>query len=205
MTISLSYKLDKRLLFPAPISSQTLKSLSRNATLKWLLKGNKAHTGLLSFQPASIWYRAPFEILPPMPVQQGIYLTDYLQITHPYNSNSTHSLQLTSHTLFSHNLSHHTPLPPNTTLNTNVLPNFISASPPGSTRSTIQDPFRYEIKIKQLQKTLFPVFIQNKNSTVNAEKGTAVHLRVYPHEDYFQEESKIHRLHLSPKKPEPNS
>ncbi|RHZ79798.1 hypothetical protein Glove_140g192 [Diversispora epigaea] len=53
------------------------------------------------------------------------------------------------------------------------------------------DPFRYQTKIKQLQKTsLFPVFV--RNSTVNAEKAvwptqkpTAVHLRAYQHEDYF--------------------
>ncbi|RHZ77286.1 hypothetical protein Glove_183g78 [Diversispora epigaea] len=104
MAISLSYGLDKRPLFPAPISPQTFKFFSRNAALKRLLKGNRARTGPLSFTPASIWYRAPFGILPPTPVQQGIYLTDYSvrqykkQITHPYNSNSTLPFQLTSHT-----------------------------------------------------------------------------------------------------------
>ncbi|RHZ47868.1 hypothetical protein Glove_566g73 [Diversispora epigaea] len=38
MAISLSYRLNKRPLFPAPISPQILKSLSRNAALKRLLK-----------------------------------------------------------------------------------------------------------------------------------------------------------------------
>jgi hypothetical protein len=105
---------------------------------------------------------------------------------------------------------------------------------PRSTRSTIQgqtkiwhspqkvfhekdeefcgaDPFATKPKIKQPQSTsLFPVFV--RNSTVNPGKGSLatllswpqVRLRAFPHEDYSQENSKVRRLHLSSRKPEPN-
>ncbi|RHZ83719.1 hypothetical protein Glove_88g68 [Diversispora epigaea] len=43
-----------------------------------------------------------------------------------------------------------------------------------------------------------------KRQSGRPSQPTVVRLRAYPHEDYFQEESKICRLHLSPKKPEPN-
>ncbi|RHZ76800.1 hypothetical protein Glove_192g4 [Diversispora epigaea] len=290
MAISLFYRLDKRPLFPAPISPQTLKFLSKNATLKRLLKGNRARTGPLSFTPASIWYRAPFGILPPTPVQQGIYLTDYSvrqykkQITHPYNSNSTPPSTYISHprnnipphkvtttiqpaNLTTHHLTHFpTNHPPNSnhltcptqlvtfTSHSPVLPQYITShtvttdrhlryqritqfhqcdttwiykiDDSGSNRNLTFPPKKYSMKkrknfvaqthfatrrkLNSSRKLLcFQYSFEIVPSTQKRQSGhpsqlTAVRFRAYPHKDYFQEESKIRRLHLSPKKPEPN-
>ncbi|RHZ66602.1 hypothetical protein Glove_306g1 [Diversispora epigaea] len=158
--------------------------------------------------------------IPPLKVTTNIqpvkltthHLTHY-PTNHPPNSNYlTYPTQLV--TLISHSpvlpqfITSHT-VTTDHHLNTNVSPNFIIFHEKEE-EFCGADPFRYQTKIKQLQKTsLFPVFV--RNSTVNAEKAvwsplqpTAVHLRAHPHEDYFREESKIRRLHLSPKKPEPN-